>query len=394
MAVTKFLYRTSINHRIVDFCHHLRNNGIMTSPIDAAHCLNVLRVINANEHHEVRLAFKSIFVSNKDGFNRFDELFDSFWFNERKQRHEHEAIENTGPKTVTNKNAPSIFEINGSSKSDNIDLPDNDNDKEANTSGKGRLIAAKTINTMTTDMREFIQAEDESKASEIARRIASAIRYKLSRRRKLSNRGNTLDMRRIMRKSIATDGEPLKLLRKRKPETPMHLVGLIDVSGSMQPYARVFLSFIKGLIGNDLRTDAFLFHTKLMCVSDALRDNNTLRAANRLSMMARGFGGGTKIGTCLNNFNKQFIGRILGRKSLVIIMSDGYDTDDSAILDSSLKHLKKSGCKLIWLNPLLGWKDYKPVNSSIITALPYLDLFAPCNTLQSLLVLENELRSL
>ena len=394
MPVTKFFSRTSISHRIADFCHHLRNNGIATAPIDTARCLIVLKLINANEHQEVRLALKSFFMKNREDFNRFDELFDSFWFNERKQRHEHEAIDRNKIQTINSKTSPSIFETSGPSKNDKIDVPDNDKDQEADSSGDGKMIAAKTFNKMTTDMREFVQAEDENEATIIAQRIANAIRYRLSRRRKLSKKGASLDLRRIMRKSISTDGEPLNLLRKRRPETPMHLIGLIDVSGSMQPYARVFLSFIKGLIGNDLRTDAFLFHTKLMCVSDALRDNNTLRAANRLSMMAKGFGGGTKIGTCLNDFNKQFLGRILGRKSLVIVMSDGYDTDDPSILGSSLKRLKKSGCKLIWLNPLLGWKNYEPVNASITTALPYLDLFAPCNTLQSFLALENELRIL
>ena len=394
MPVTKFFSRTSISHRIVDFCHHLRNNGIAITPLDTAHCLTVLKLINANEHQEVRLAFKSFFMKNREDFNRFDEIFDSFWFNEQRQRHEHEALDRNKTQTINSKNTPSIFEISGSGKNDKIDLPDNDNDQEADSSGSGKMIAAKTFNKMTTDMRDFVQAEDENEATVVAQRIANAIRYRLSRRRTSSKKGASLDLRRIMRKSISTGGEPLNLLRKRRPEKPMHLIGLIDVSGSMQPYARVFLSFVKGLIGNDLRTDAFLFHTKLMCVSDALRDNNTLRAANRLSMMAKGFGGGTKIGTCLNDFNKQFLGRILGRKSLVIVMSDGYDTDDPSILSSSLERLKKSGCKLIWLNPLLGWKNYEPVNASMMTALPFLDLFAPCNTLQSLLALENELRIL
>ena len=394
MPVTKFYSRTSIRHRIVDFCHHLRNNGIATTPLDTASCLTILNLIHANEHHEVRLAFKSFFINNREDFYRFDELFDSFWFNEQRQRHEHEALDRNKTQTINSKTTPSIFEISGSGKNDKIDLPDNDNDQEADSSGNGKMIAAKTFNKMTTDMREFVQAEDENEATIIAQRIANAIRYRLSRRRISSKKGASLDLRRIMRKSISTDGEPLNLLRKRRPEKPMHLIGLIDVSGSMQPYARVFLSFVKGLIGNDLRTDAFLFHTKLMCVSDALRDNNTLRAANRLSIMAKGFGGGTKIGTCLNDFNKQFLGRILGRKSLVIVMSDGYDTDDPSILSSSLERLKKSGCKLIWLNPLLGWKNYEPVNASMMTALPFLDLFAPCNTLQSLLALENELRIL
>jgi len=201
-------------------------------------------------------------------------------------------------------------------------------------------------------------------------------------------------MRRIMRKSVATGGEPLHLLRRHRPDRPVHLVSILDVSGSMQLYARVFLSFVKGLVGNDQRTDAFLFHTSLMCVSDALRDNDTLRAVNRLSMMARGFGGGTKIGASLRTFNNQYASRMAGRKTVVIIMSDGYDTGEAHEVGDALARLKRRGCKIIWLNPLLGWKDYAPVAASMAAALPHVDCFAPCNTLASLAAIEGELERL
>ena len=201
-------------------------------------------------------------------------------------------------------------------------------------------------------------------------------------------------MRRTMRKSVATGGEPLQLLRRRRPERPVHLVSILDVSGSMQLYARVFLSFIKGLIGNDQRTDAFLFHTSLVCVSDALRDKDTLRAVNRLSMIVRGFGGGTKIGASLRTFNAQYARRLAGRRTVVVIMSDGYDTGDASEVGNALAQLKRRGCKLIWLNPLLGWKDYQPVAASMAAALPHIDYFAPCNTLDSLRDLEQELNHL
>ena len=186
----------------------------------------------------------------------------------------------------------------------------------------------------------------------------------------------------------------MQLLHRRRPDRPVHLVSILDVSGSMTLYARVFLAFIRGLIDVDQRADAFLFHTSLMNVSDALRDNDSLRAVNPLSMMAQGFGGGTRIGHCLNQFNSQYASRIIGRRSVVIIMSDGYDTGDSHSVGAELARLRRKGCKIIWLNPLLGWKDYEPVAASMSAALPYLDRFAPCNTLESLAALEFELERL
>ena len=186
----------------------------------------------------------------------------------------------------------------------------------------------------------------------------------------------------------------MQLLRRRRPDRPVHLVAILDVSGSMTLYARVFLAFLRGLIDVDQRADAFVFHTSLMCVSDALRDSDTLRAVNRLSMMAQGFGGCTRIGQCLEKITSQYAGRMLGRRSVVIIMSDGYDTGASDRVGAAMAKLRRKGCKLIWLNPLIGWMDYEPVAASMAAAMPYLDVFAPCNTLESLASLEQELERL
>ena len=199
-------------------------------------------------------------------------------------------------------------------------------------------------------MREYLQPEDRAAAEQAAQRIAAAIRYKRSRRRKADRKGAIIDLRRVIRRSIGTGGEPVQLLRRRRPDRPAHLVAILDVSGSMTIYARVFLAFIRGLIDVDRRADAFLFHTNLMNVSDALRDSNSLRAVNRLSMLAQGFGGGTRIGYCLHQFNTQYASRIIGRRSVVIIMSDGYDTGDSKIVGTELSRLRRKGCKIIWLS--------------------------------------------
>jgi len=166
---------------------------------------------------------------------------------------------------------------------------------------------------------------------------------------------------------------------------------MLDVSGSMTVYARVFLAFLKGLVSHDQKTDAYLFHTTLVRVSDALRDNDTFRAVNRLSLMAQGFGGGTKIGSNLQRFNQQYAARTVTARSVVIIFSDGYDTDPPELVAEALQRLKKRGCKIIWLNPLKGWKDYEPVARGMAAALPMLDLFASANTLDSLAALEPHL---
>jgi uncharacterized protein with von Willebrand factor type A (vWA) domain len=394
MAVTRFLTRASIAERMSDFTQHLRAHGIRVGMPETESSLGALQLVDAGDPNDVRLALKAICASDVESFARFDELFAAYWLNAGKQRHDHIPTQTRS----TQKNSfTNLSHMSGAPSADatgSITAPDNDNDGEAESSGEGKLIATQVTNRNAADMREFFLPEDEARAAETARRIATAIRYRRSRRRKAARQGDGLDMRRIMRKSVATGGEPLQLLRRRRPDRPVHLVSILDVSGSMQLYARVFLSFIKGLIGNDQRTDAFLFHTSLMCVSDALRDNDTLRAVNRLSMMARGFGGGTKIGASLRTFNNQYASRMAGRKTVIIIMSDGYDTGDAQEVGEALTRLKRRGCKIIWLNPLLGWKDYAPVAASMAAALPHVDYFAPCNTLGSLAAIEGELQRL
>ena len=159
----------------------------------------------------------------------------------------------------------------------------------------------------------------------------------------------------------------------------------------MTVYARVFLAFLKGLISADRATDAYLFHTRLVRISDALRDRDTLRAVNRLSLMAQGFGGGTRIGANLKQFNAQYAARSVNGRSVVIILSDGYDTDPPEMLAVELARLKRRGARIVWLNPLKGWAGYEPVARGMAAALPFLDHFAAASTLADLAGLESQL---
>jgi uncharacterized protein len=116
---------------------------------------------------------------------------------------------------------------------------------------------------------------------------------------------------------------------------------LLDVSGSMSLYARLFLAFLKGLVGSATRADAYLFHTRLIRVTEALTERDPLEAATRLSLMAEGFGGGTRIGHALRTFNDGHARRAIDRRTAVIILSDGYDTDPPERLAAELARLRR-----------------------------------------------------
>ena len=393
-VVTRFPTRATTAERMGAFTRHLRDNGFRVGMPETEMALRSMPLVDVGDPRELRMALKAICAADAEGYSKFDDLFDAYWHNPGRSRTKHKPVSNLNQDQGAFSNLSKFLSQHDTGESGDTDTPDNDNHGEADSDGEGKLVSTETVNNDKTDMREFLLPEDKAMAERAAHRIAAAIRYRRSRRRKASRKGALIDLRRVIRRSVSSGGEPMQLLRRRRPDRPVHLVAILDVSGSMTLYARVFLAFLRGLIDVDQRADAFIFHTSLMCVSDALRDSDTLRAVNRLSMMAQGFGGGTRIGHCLDQFTGQHAGRMLGRRSVVIIMSDGYDTGSSERVGTAMEKLKRKGCKTIWLNPLIGWKDYEPVAASMAAALPHIDVFAPCNTLESLAALEVELERL
>ena len=135
-------------------------------------------------------------------------------------------------------------------------------------------------------------------------------------------------------------------------------------------------------------SEAFVFHTHLAHVSASLRDRDVSRAVDKLSLMAQGIGGGTKIGESLATFNRWHARRVINSRTAVMIVSDGYDTGEPELLGEEMLRLHRRCRRIIWLNPLIGWRDYSPQARGMQAALPYIDLFAPAHNLESLAALE------
>lgn len=393
MAVTVFPTRSdTIAERMLGFMDHLRMNGMAVGPFETQASLEALTQINCLEIDETRLALKSICANDEDRFFRFDDLFAAYWLNDRRIKRREETSDQGPSKKPHHKNParPKSVIEDYMSRGDKADpeKPDTNEDGEAEKDGKGRLIGSRIRNMAHTDLRDFMEPEDLKDAERIAERLAKAMRDRRSRRRRASKKGALIDLRKTARRSVSTGGEPLLLLKKKKPDRPVEVTALLDVSGSMVVYARVFLAFLKGLIAADQKTEAFLFHTQLVRISDPLRDGESLRAIERLSLMAQGFGGGTKIGSNLKQFNANFARQCVNGRSVILILSDGYDTDPPDVIAAALAQLKKRGCRIIWLNPLKGWQGYEPSARGMAAALPYLDHFANASTLADLAALE------
>ncbi len=373
--------------RMAGFMGHLRDNGLRLGPAEAALALHALTQINAAEPDAARSALKAVCSGCADDVEQFDALFDSYWLNGGRVRTRAVPRQQGVVKPNVHSSRNQAGESGGGAGE--ASAPDG-GEGEAEHDGSGKLVATRVRNLYKKDLRDLVLPEDIAQAERVARQLGAALRDKRSRRYDAASKGRVLHFRRVMRKSLSSGGEPLALPRKQRPDRPVKIVALCDVSGSMTVYARVFLAFLAGLMRADTASDAYLFHTRLVRISAALREKDALRALARMSVLADGFGGGSRIGGSLSQFSRRYARRFVDGRSVVLVFSDGYDTDPPELLAEALGRLKRRGCKLIWLNPLKGWEGYEPVARGMAAALPHLDAFCSANRLEDLAALERQ----
>lgn len=387
--VTRFAARDpGIAARLTGFLAHLREHGFALGIEEAETALRALEHVCVADPDMTRRALKAVFAGRAEDVERFDALFDAFWLNEGRvrQRVMPDATQRDGTRSARE---DATVRSAGTGRADSPEGEDGESDTAAE--GTGKLIASELRNLMKKDLRDVVSPQDVAEAEAVARRLGHALRDRRSRRRKAARKGVGIDFRRTIRRSLATGGEPLRLERRTRPDRPVKIVALADVSGSMTLYARPFLSFLSGLMRADADTDAYLFHTRLVRITDALRDPDPLRALNRLTLLSDGFGGGSRIGAALDHFARTHARRSVDGRTVVLILSDGYDSADPDLIGATLARLRKRGCRIVWLNPLKSWDGYAPVARGMASALPHLDLFAQAGTLADLEALEPEL---
>jgi uncharacterized protein with von Willebrand factor type A (vWA) domain len=205
---------------------------------------------------------------------------------------------------------------------------------------------------------------------------------------KIDMQGKVVDIRRSIRHNVTRGGDLLTLAYKGRKPQKKRLVILLDVSGSMNLYSLFLLRFAYAMQKHFRRVDTFLFSTIIVEVSDELRSPKLSVALSRLSRKVPEWAGGTKIGGSLQEFNRRAGRRVLSRNTSCVILSDGWDTGNPEVLAAELRKIRTRVQRILWLNPLLGLKDYHPITRGMSAALPFVDIFAPGHNLESLLALE------
>ena len=226
-----------------------------------------------------------------------------------------------------------------------------------------------------------------------AKRLMAEMRWHLgirpTRRKRPSRRGSYPDMRRIVRRNLKYGAELLELTWRETKYKPRPLVIICDISGSMSLYSRLLLHFIHTISNGLLNVEAFVFGTRLTRITRQLKKRDVDDAVRDVSKNVQDWSGGTRIGDALHFFNQKWARRVLGRGAVVLVISDGWDRGDASVLEVEMDRLQHSCHRLIWLNPLLGSPEYRPLTIGMKTALPYIDNFLPAHNLDSLIYLGN-----
>ncbi len=383
-----------VSKKLAAFLRTLRDNGFAVGPAEGQDAASLMASGYAARPGLLRSALKHLFSARKSDWDKFDGLFDAFWLGKRVRSR---SLTMGAAKAANSPSMKSLQEGSterGASQSATDQIPSADNAPEGR-GGEGRMEgASRADNFAEVDFRKLADPEQVAQAHAAAARLAKAMRTRLTRRDLARRRGYRLDLRRTIHRNISHGGVPIALVKRQRKDKPLRLVVLLDASGSMSMYTSVFLRFIHGVLDEFREAEAFLFHTRLAHVSAAMKEKDAGRALDRLSLLAQGAGGGTRIGESLKTFNRWHAARVIHSRTCVMIVSDGYETGDAALLGREMAALAKRCRRIVWLNPMMAWEGYAPVAAGIKAALPHVDLYAPANTLKSLTALEPYLAKL
>jgi len=359
--------------RVAGFPGFLRANGFAVGGADAVPTLRAAQLAGVTEPHVLRWTLQALLCGRCDEWQRFDELFDA-WFLpanrwQQPQRHDRHAA----PPPV------GLQPGRGAQDPDDAEDPDDTRDD-----ARPRDAASSREVLSSTDFRALAAREHTLDIEALMRRFARQLRRIRLRREASARHGRRLDLPGTIRRSLASGGTPFHLAWRDRRRVRPRLVLLIDASRSMAPYSFFYLRLARALGAELGDVHSFIFHTRITAVSQALQDPDPWRAQERLHLLAQGWGGGTRIGESLAQFNREHAARLVHARTAVVVMSDGYDTGDPALLSDALARLRRRARRVVWLNPLCDRPGYAPVCQGMQAALPHLDLLAPGADLASI----------
>ena len=265
---------------------------------------------------------------------------------------------------------------------------DDDDSDDASDAGDEVVIAPDAYsNSEVLRHRDFdrMTPAELRDAERLVDLLEPRLELRRTRRYELHPHGRRIAARVMFRRSAGTGGEILNWVWRRQRRRPRPIVVLCDISGSMERHSRLLLRFIQALASSSaVRTESFVFGTRLTRVTRLLRDRDRDRALAKVADSVNDWAGGTRIGESFRDFNLRWARRTLRSSGIVIVVSDGWDRGDPALVEAETARLRRSCHRLVWLNPLAGTAGYQPLAAGMRAAFPYIDDFLPAGSIASL----------
>jgi len=366
----------TLSGNVIRFAGFLKGRGFRVFQSSVHDALRSLEAIPLEEKGDFFLSLRANLAATDLEWTQFKDLFDQFWGEPTPE----EAVSPTPPKPRHEAERPPSH---GESLMDALSPISAEMDTGHPKEWLEGIAYSPVSVVQKKDLGRFNKA-DIPVARLALKQMTTPFKIEPSRRSKKGRTKGNMDFPRILRKSLKTGGTPFNLYYKEKRRRLKRLVILADVSGSMDRYARFVMPFLMGLRGIGSRAEVFVFSTSLTPVTFLIRHLSVDQALQRIADEVPDWSGGTRIGYSLHQFNQGQGDRLLNRRTVVVVLSDGWDLGGKDLLRREMAHLNRKACAVIWLNPLAGDPDYEPLCRGMKTALPYVDYFLPANSLQSL----------
>jgi uncharacterized protein with von Willebrand factor type A (vWA) domain len=380
----------------VGFGRALRSAGLavdLGAEIDYARALGL---VDLGDREQVRAAGATVFVRRRDDLPPYDAVFARWW--RRRGRRAlpgaPTALESVAPPEAEPGDGPRPPEAaeereTGPASEGGMLVPlpaEDEGETGAPLEGltiapdaysRGEALRHRDFDRMTAaELRDAERFIDE-----LARRLET----RRTRRYELHDHGRLLAPRVMFRRNLATGGQLLDWEWRRPVRRPRPIVVLCDISGSMERHSRLLLRFVQALTeASEVRSESFVFGTRLTRVTRLLADRDRDRALARVADTVVDWAGGTRIGESFREFNLRWARRTLRTSGVVVVVSDGWDRGDPRLVATETARLRRNSHRVIWLNPLASAPGYQPLAAGMAAAYPYIDDFVPAGTLASL----------
>ncbi|MGA7778793.1 MAG: VWA domain-containing protein [Paraburkholderia sp.] len=369
----------AIMSRYVGFAGWLRDNGFHVTSSDMAAAMEIAHRTGQFDSLLLRWSLRACLCSRAEEWRRFDELFEAYFFAPNR----HSLVETTagGAGRLTPRGESAARDRSEGMPLSLVGRGADTAQADGKTAEHGM---SRETSLMHADFRHLNQPDELFAIDQAIRRFVHRLRGMQIRRERRASSGRSIDMARTIRLSVSHGGVPLELAWRRKQRVRPRIVMLLDVSRSMSLYSFFFMRLARVISTRLSDVHCFNFHTRLVGIAQALRDPDPWRSQERLQLLSAGWAGGTRIGDSLDEFNQRHAAALLHSRTAVMIVSDGYDAGEPALLQQALRRMRRRCRCIVWLNPLAGRPGFTPSSVGMTAAMPYLDLMTSASDLASL----------